>query len=54
MQAYQYLALCAFNKDNREEMNNYLGKIDQLEPGNAFAKQLRDVVSRSSKPSGKR
>lgn len=54
MQAYQYLALCAFNKDNKVEMNNYLDKIDHIEPGNAFAKQLRDAASKTSKPSGKK
>jgi tetratricopeptide (TPR) repeat protein len=43
MQAYQYLALVAFNKSNKADLKKYLDLIEGIEPTNAFLKQLRDL-----------
>jgi tetratricopeptide (TPR) repeat protein len=41
MQAYQYLALCAFNKGDKTNLDTYLNKIEGIDANNAFLKQLR-------------
>ncbi|HTN47000.1 MAG TPA: hypothetical protein VL098_11685 [Flavipsychrobacter sp.] len=43
MYAYQYLALYYFNKGDKTSMNTYLSKIEAIEPGNAFLKQMKDM-----------
>jgi hypothetical protein len=42
MQAYQYLALVAYNKNDKATMQKYLAEIEKIEPTNSFLKQLRD------------
>ena len=46
MQAYQYLALHYYTTDKKADMNKYLDKIEALEPGNTFAKQIRDASAK--------
>ncbi len=46
MQAYQYLALHYYTTEKKAEMNKYLDKIEALEPGNSFAKQIRDASAK--------
>ena len=46
MQAYQYLALHFYTTEKKAEMNKYLEKIETLEPGNSFAKQIRDASAK--------
>ncbi len=41
MQAYQYLALVAYNKNDKATMQKYLIEIEKIDPANSFAKQLR-------------
>lgn len=43
MQAYQYLALCAYNKGDKATMKTYMDKIEGIDAGNAFLKQLKDL-----------
>ena len=43
MQAYQYLALCAYNKGDKVTMKTYMDKIEAIDAGNAFLKQLKDL-----------
>lgn len=54
MQAYQYLALCALNSNDKDNLKKYMDKIEELEPENSFLKQLKEAISKSSKPSGKK
>ncbi len=44
MYAYQYLALCAYNKNDKAGMQQYMDKIEVIEPNNAFLKQLKDAA----------
>ncbi len=43
MYAYQYLALYYYNTGDKASMNTYLSKIEAIEPGNAFLKQMKDL-----------
>jgi tetratricopeptide (TPR) repeat protein len=43
MQAYQYLALYYYNKNDKANMTKYLNEIEKIEPANSFLKQLRDL-----------
>jgi len=43
MYAYQYLALYYYNKGDKTAMNNYLSKIEGIEPSNSFLKQMKDL-----------
>jgi tetratricopeptide (TPR) repeat protein len=45
MYAYQYLALCYYNKGDIEKAKLYLTKIEAIDPANSFAKQLRDAIA---------
>jgi len=46
MYAYQYLALCAYNKNDKATMQEYMDKIGAIEPNNTFLKQLKDAASK--------
>ncbi len=50
MYAYQYLALCAFNKGDNPTTKLYMDKIEAIDPNNSFLKQLKDAMA---KPAGK-
>lgn len=56
MQAYQYLLIYYYNKGESEKTKNYIEKINTIEPGNALAKQIEDLLKSGSKakvnPSG--
>ena len=52
MYAYQYLALCAYNKNDKANLQKYLDKIEAIEPENSFLKQLKDAISKTSKTNG--
>ncbi len=45
MQAYQYLALYYYNSNDKENARKYLDLIEQIEPQNDFAKQLREALA---------
>lgn len=49
MQAYQYLALYYYNKNDKANMQQYLDKILAIDPQNAFVQQIKNA---SAKPSG--
>jgi tetratricopeptide (TPR) repeat protein len=51
MYAYQYLALCAYNKTDKPTMQKYMDKIEQIDPNNAFLKQLKEAAKAPSKGS---
>lgn len=53
MYAYQYLALCGYNKNDKAQMQEYMNKIELIEPENAFLKQLKEAVKAGSNPKGK-
>ncbi|XZF12957.1 tetratricopeptide repeat protein [Chitinophagaceae bacterium MMS25-I14] len=46
MQAYQYLALYYYNKNDKANAQTYLDKITAIDPNDAFAKQIKDAMSR--------
>ncbi len=46
MQAYQYLALYHYNNSNKQETNKYLDLISEIEPNNAFVKQVREAMKK--------
>src|SRR5690606_9974454 len=48
MFAYQYLALCAYNNNDKVAQKKYMDRIETIDPNNAFLKQLKDI-SKSSK-----
>lgn len=48
MYAYQYLALCAYNTDDKANLKLYMDKIEALDPENAFLKQLKEAVSKAA------
>lgn len=45
MYAYQYLAAYFFNSGDKEAAKSYLNKIEAIEPGNAFLKQMKDLLA---------
>jgi len=49
MYAYQYLALCAYNKNDKATMQQNMDKIEALDPENAFLKQLKDAAKAKPK-----
>jgi tetratricopeptide (TPR) repeat protein len=46
MQAYQYLAVYYYNKNDKANTEKYLNLIQGLEPNNALIKQIRDAMSK--------
>jgi len=46
MQAYQYLAIYYYNKDDAANAKIYLDKIEAIDPNNALAKQIRGIMSK--------
>jgi len=53
MYAYQYLALCAYNKGDKTMMQQYMEKIRAIEPENSFLKQLEEAAKATAKPKTK-
>jgi tetratricopeptide (TPR) repeat protein len=53
MYAYQYLALCAFNKNDKDKTKKYMDLIEAIDPNNAFLKQLKDALKAGSAPAQK-
>lgn len=51
MQAYQYLTLYNLNKGDKAKTIEYVEKVEALEANNAFAKQIRDYLSKPGKKS---
>lgn len=51
MQAYQYLTLYNLNKGDKAKTIEYVEKVEALEANNAFAKQIRDYLSKAGKKS---
>lgn len=51
MQAYQYLTLYNLNKGDKAKTVEYVEKVEALEANNAFAKQIRDYLSKPGKKS---
>jgi tetratricopeptide (TPR) repeat protein len=49
MQAYQYLTLYNMNKGDRAKTIEYVEKVEAIEANNAFAKQIRDYLSKAKK-----
>jgi tetratricopeptide (TPR) repeat protein len=49
MQAYQYLLIYYFNKEDKVKAQGYVDKIKALEPDNALAKQIEDYIKSGSK-----
>ena len=49
MQAYQYLALCYYNKGDKENLKKYMDLIESIEPENAFLKQLKELTAKPGK-----
>lgn len=47
MQAYQYLALYYYNKNDKAKTDQYLGLITAIEPGNSMVKQIRDAQAKA-------
>ena len=48
IKAYEYLALCAYNKKDKAAMKDYMDKIEKLDPANALVKQLKDLDAKRS------
>ncbi len=46
MQAYQYLALYHYNNSNKAETTKYLDLITEIEPDNAFVKQVKEALKK--------
>lgn len=47
MYAYQYLALCAYNNNDKTAQKKYMDRIESIDPNNAFLKQLKDISKNS-------
>ncbi len=47
--AYQYMALVAYNKDNNADLKENLARIKEIDPTNALAKQLEDIMAKRTK-----
>jgi tetratricopeptide (TPR) repeat protein len=48
--AYQYLAIVAYNKNDKTAMKEYIEKIKAIDPNNALAKQLEDLMNKAAAP----
>lgn len=49
--AYQYLAIVAYNKNDKTATMDYVNKIKTIDPANALAKQLEDLMKKpAAKP----
>jgi tetratricopeptide (TPR) repeat protein len=46
MYAYQYLALCYYNKGDTTKAKEYLDLIEKIDPANSFLKQMRDLLNK--------
>lgn len=44
MYAYQYIALYYYNKDDKAKAAEYVTKVEEIDPNNSFAKQMRDAM----------
>ena len=44
--AYQYLAIVNYNKDDKAKTMEYVNKIKEIDPTNALAKQLEDLMNK--------
>ncbi len=44
--AYQYLAIVAYNKNDKATTMEYVNKIKAIDPANALAKQLEDLMAK--------
>jgi tetratricopeptide (TPR) repeat protein len=54
MQAYQYLAISAYNRGDKAGTEQYLNKISAIEPENNFVKQIRAAQAKpGAKPKAK-
>lgn len=53
IKAYQYIALYNYNSGNKAEAKIYVDKIFALDPNDALAKQLKDIMSKPAKPAVK-
>lgn len=49
MYAYQYLAICHYNKNEFKKAEEYLALIKQIDPANAFIKTLEDAIKSQKK-----
>ncbi|MEO6833192.1 MAG: tetratricopeptide repeat protein [Chitinophagaceae bacterium] len=47
--AYQYLAIVAYNKNDKKTTMDYVAKIRSIEPDNALAKQLDELMNKPAK-----
>jgi uncharacterized protein HemY len=50
--AYEYLAIVAYNKDDKAGIKEYIDKIKAIDPTNALAKQLEGLMNKPA-PKGK-
>jgi tetratricopeptide (TPR) repeat protein len=48
--AYQYLAIVAYNKDDKAALKENIERIKSIDPNNALAKQLEDLMNKSKTP----
>lgn len=46
--AYQYMAIVAYNKNDKKTTLDYVAKIKSIDPENALAKQLEDILSKQA------
>lgn len=53
IKAYQYIALYNYNSGNKTEAKVYIDKIIALDPNDALAKQLKDIMAKPAKPAAK-
>lgn len=44
MQAYQYLALYYYNKNDKANMQQYIDKIEAIDPQNSFIQQIKNAA----------
>ncbi len=51
--AYQYMALVAYNKDDNAALKENIARIKEIEPTNALAKQLEDIIAKRGKQTKK-
>lgn len=49
MQAYQYLAIYYYNKNDFKKTEEYVAEIEKLEPSNQLIKTLRDAIKSQKK-----
>ncbi len=48
--AYQYLAICAYNKNDKAAMKENIDRIKSIDPANALAKQLEGLMNKPAAP----